>query len=398
MASQPPHGDSKDPRSPRRIRRKILSFLNSKSLRSFSRVNRRINSIVAAERPRMFNEIRFHLDLRGRTPLNRSAYIRALGRIGHHAHRLVITFHNVGPIEFEPLHPGDPTRRSSLNPLPAQGHFSTRGTYSLVDPEIPVMPGLFEDLNLEANREGFFKKVFDRLPRLEALSIRCNPGVGYLWGRTLLDEALVYLRCQFEESRHVMGGSLVLKTLDLQLPTPLSLWHLRTFPGYGDGGNPLLGREGAWSNVRNLSLVLPPAAIAGSSERQLVMMKGIYGFISGFRLTLAKLSITGGRGNPLTYDLDPSVGGMLESIRFCQMRELRLKDMKIDWGYLEEFLTDPRRGRSVFNLVLWGVEFVRSSGWKGLYELFELEHPERMSKPSMPLYLTRKLQLLDRPW
>ena len=398
MASQTPHLDSRDPISPRRIRRKILSLLNSKSLRALSRVNRRISSIVATERPRMFNEIRFHLDLRARTPLNRSGYISALGRMGHHARRLVITFHNVGRIEFEPLHPGDPTRESSLNPLPAQGHFGPRGAYRLVDAEIPVILGLFEDLNLEANREGFFKKVFDRLPKLEALSIRCNPSEEYLWGRTLLDEALVYLRCQFEESQHVLSGSLVLKMLDLQLPTPLALWHLRSFPGYGDGGNPLLGREGAWSNVRNLSLVLPSAAIAGSSERQLVMMKGIHSFISGFRLTLARLSITGGTGNPLTYDLDPKIGGMLEPTRFRQMRELRLKDVKIDWPHLEEFLTDPKRGYSVFNLVLWGVEFVRSNGWKKLYELFELEHPERMSSPKMPLHLTRKLQLLDRTW
>ncbi|PWW76823.1 hypothetical protein C7212DRAFT_193140 [Tuber magnatum] len=397
MASQTLHIDSRNPISPRRIRREILSFLDPKSLRSLRRVNRRINSLVAADGPRMFNEIRFHLDLRARTPLNRSAYINALGRIGHHAHRLVITLHNVGLVEFRTLHPGDPTRKSSLNPLPAQGHFGPSGSYRLVDPDIPVMSGLFEDLNLESNREGFFKKVFDRLPRLQALSIRCNPGVEYLWGRTLLDEALVYLRCQLEESKHVLSGFLVLKTLDLQLPTPLALLHLRSFPGYGDGGNPLLGREGAWSNVRNLSLTLPPAASAGRPERQLVMMRGIHGFIAGFSLTLTKLSIAGGTGNPLTYDLDPRIGGMLEPTRLRQMRELRLKDMKIDWDDLEEFLMDPMRGYSVLNLELWRVEFVRSNGWRRLYMFFELEHPERMTRPDMPLQLTRKLQLLGRP-
>ncbi|CUS13315.1 unnamed protein product [Tuber aestivum] len=397
MASQTPNIDSRNPISPRRIRRNILSFLNPKSLRSLRRVNRRMDSILAADRPRMFNEIRFHLDLRARTPLNRLVYIDALGRIGHHAHRLVITFHNVGPIEFGCLHPGDPTRKSSLNPLPAQGHFGPSGSYRLVDPDIPVMPGLFEDLNLESNPEGFFKKVFDRLPTLQALSIRGNPSTEYLWGRTLLDEALVYLRCQLEESQHVLSGFVVLKTLDLQLPTPLALWHLRSFPGYGDGGNPLLGREGAWSNVRNLSLTLPPAIIAGSPERELVMSKGIHGFIAGFSLTLSKLSIAGGTGNPLTYDLDPRIGGTLEPMRLRQMRELRLKNMKIDWGDLERFLTDPMRGYSVLNLELWGVEFFRSSGWRRLYMFFELEHPERMSRPDMPLQLTRKLQLLGRP-
>ncbi|RPA94693.1 hypothetical protein L873DRAFT_1813949 [Choiromyces venosus 120613-1] len=397
MASQTPHIDSRNTKSPRRIRRKIISFLDSKSLRSLSRVSRRINNFVIAEKPRIFNEIRFHLDLRARTPLNRSGYIDALGRIGHYAHRLVITFHNVGPIKFGPLHPGDPLRQNSLNPLPAQGHFGPRGIYRLVDPDMPVIPGLFEDLNLEFNEEGFFKKVFDRLPRLQALSIRSNPSQVYLWGRTLLDEALVYLRCQFEESRHVLSRFLVLKTLDLQLPTPLALWHLRSFPGYGDGGNPLLGREGAWSNVRNLSLTLPPAAIAGSTERQIVMMKGIHSFIAGFNLTLAALTVTGGTGNPLTYDLAPDIGGVLEPTRFRQMRELRLKDVKIDWRDLEEFLMDPMRGYSVFNLELWGVEFVRSSGWKRLYVFFELEHPERMTRPNAPLQLTRKLHLLNRP-
>ncbi|CAZ86235.1 unnamed protein product [Tuber melanosporum] len=397
MASQTSHIDGRSTTPPRRIRRTIFSFLSSRSLRSLRRTNRRINSLVAAEGPRMFNEIRFHLDLRARTPLNHQVFISALGRIGHYARLLVITFHNVGPIEFGPLHSEDPTRKSSLNPIPAQGHFGQHGTYRLVGPDIPVMPGIFEDLNLESNEEGFFKKVFDRLPRLQALSIRCNPSVEHLWGRTLLDEALVYLRCQFEESRHIMSGFLVLTTLDLQLPTPLALWHLRSFPGYGDGGNPLLGREGAWSNVRNLSLTLPPATIAGSSERQLIMMRGIQGFISGFSLTLARLSITGGTGNPLTYDLGPNIGGMLQRTRFGHLRELRLKDVKIDWEDLEEFLTDPRRGYSVFNLGLCGVEFTRSSGWKRLYMFFELEHPERMSRPNMPLQLTRKLQLLNKP-
>lgn len=505
MESCPLHPLSKN--SKRAARRSILYYCDLKSLLALRLVSRAIGEWTSREESRYFHDIRITLNLAEESTLTRSSW-GALERIGHLCQRVVFTLVATeewrNKIEFENCHESVPT----LNPLPNEKLFDEKGIFSLVELPVPILGGIFETFNVhEHEPHGLFKRVLDLTPNMQSLCIRdhavwentSRAEVDADWGRTLIDEALIYLRCQLEESIRSRFEELDLlkgfyqlekesrirelaeletlvelkqltrleewlviefmdlsrlepsvksvklahikevarenrvsrldrlflleesltaqreevirlkkqtrlpKTLEMQLGSPLALWHFRTCLGYGNGGGPLPGAA-TWSTIKALHVTLPAVTPGLTPGRKRVVKKGVYNFLTEFAQTVETLcigfAVTPGRKphvaaemeNPLVYDLDPEFGGGGETAFYPALTRLVLKNMCIKWkGSLEEFFTT--RAPNCVDVVLMGCGFESDKACRGFYKLFELQNPQRLRNPGVPLMLTRKLKL-----
>lgn len=186
------------------------------------------------------------------------------------------------------------------------------------------------------------------------------------------------------------------KLLEMQVGSPLGLWHFRTCLGYGGS---LLG-TGTWSAIRTLNITLPTVTPGGTPGRRRTVKKGVYGFLAEFAATVETLGIglataaskSPERVNPLVYDLDPEFGGGGEPAAFPALRRLVLKNMHLGWeGSLRELLT--QRAPCCVDLVLVGCTFENDRACRDLYGLFELQNPQRLRNPNVPFVLARRIAL-----
>lgn len=505
MESCPLHPLSKN--SKRAARRSILYYCDLKSLLALRLVSRAIGEWTSREESRYFHDIRITLNLTEDCTITKSDW-SALGRIGYICQRVVFTLVATeewrNKIEFKNCDESAPT----LNPLPNEKQFNDKGVPSLVEPPVPILGGVFEAFNVhEDEPHGLFKRVLDLTPNMQSLCIRdhavwenaSRAEVDSDWGRTLVDEALIYLRCQLEESirsrfeeldllkgfyhlekesrirelteletlvelkqlsrleewlvvqfmglsglelsvksvklAHIkevarenrvsrlnqlflLEESLIAqreevirlkrqtqlpKSLEMQLGSPLALWHFRTCLGYGNGGGSLPGAA-TWSTIKALHVTLPAVTPGLTPGRKRIVKKGVYNFLAEFAETVETLcigfAVTPGRKphvaaemeNPLVYDLDPEFGGGGETAFYPALTRLVLKNMCIKWkGRLEEFF--KTRAPNCVDVVLMGCGFESDKACRGLYKLFELQNPQRLRNPGVPLMLTRKLKL-----
>lgn len=625
MEADPLH--EKSTNSKRAARRLILHYCDTQSLLALRLVSKDFKIWTKTEERRYFRDIRITLNLTGdfHIPYN----WETLGQPGKIAERIIFTFVVNGAgrrIEFKQRHEsegGNVERYSTLNPLPKEGHFDTCGQFSLIEPSIPILGGVFQDFD-----DNLFKRILDMTPNVRSLCIRdCverRPEMDTDWGRTLVDEALIYLRCQledllldrledhsrleevarymevdrlkevaqlvespithldemirlaaklrlnelfqlkqrvgltespfmrpkvpeitqpkrllarpkllnwlremaeitgspsarlkelallvesppalFEENLRIaemlrleeknrleelflttestsarlklqaraerlalleeslpgrlellaqleelailaentedrrglrykleryeglltappedlarFAGSLEgrlslrarlaklarpleLRLLEMQVSSPLALWHFRTFPGYGNGGNSLQG-VGVWATIKTLNITLPDKTPGNTPGRRRTVKKAVYDFLAAFSKQVETLGI-GFRSNavgettsenPLTYDSDPEFGGGGEKTMYPALKKLRLANMRLIWaGGMREFLTE--RAPNCINVELSGVRFAKKDDWHQLYQMFTLESPEKKTRA---LVLVRKLELLS---
>lgn len=505
MDSCPLHPLSKN--SKRAARRSILYYCDLKSLLALRLVSRAVGEWTSREESRYFHDIRITLNLAEKNSITSSNW-NALQRIGHLGQRVIFTLIATDEwkkkIEFSNRHERAPT----LNPLPNEWRYNASGKFSPVEQPVPILGGVFDAFNVHNHEpHGLFKRVLDRVPNMQSLCVRdrgvwedtsCME-VDANWGRTLVDEALIYLRCQLEESIQsrfedleqiegfyqlekvsrtrelaeletlvalnqltrleewlvaqleglsrlkLLAKSVKLarikevarenkvtrfdqlfmleesltaryeevaqlrkqtrfpKSLEMQVGSPLALWHFRTCLGYGNGGGSLPG-TGTWNTIKALHITLPAVTPGLTPARKRIVKKGVYSFLAEFAETVETLgigfAITPGRkpstaaemGNPLVYDLDPEFGGGGETTLYPALTRLVLKNMCIRWkGSLEEFFT--ARAPNCVDVVLMGCGFESDQECRGLYKLFELQNPQRLRNPSVPLMLTRKLRL-----
>lgn len=496
MGGCPLHPISRN--SKRAARRSILYYCDLKSLLALRLVSKAVGEWTSREESRYFRDIRITLNLAEDCSITLADW-RALQKIGHLCQRVIFTFvskRGERGIEFSRYS----EKRPTLNPLPDERLFSSHKNLSLVDFQAPILPGIFKEFGVNKDQPcGLFKRVLDLTPNMETLCIRdgavWEEAMEEDWGRTLVDEALIYLRCQLEESllsraekldrvrdfhrlekvrrvREVskletigaleqltqleewvvtqfrglsrldlpaksemlarikgiakenkltrldqlfrLEESLMAqrdevarltkqaqlpKLLEMQVGSPLGLWHFRTCLGYGNGGGSLLG-TGTWGTTKTLNITLPTVTPGGTPGRRRTVKKGVYGFLAEFANTVETLGIglaTAGskspeRVNPLVYDLDPEFGGGGEAAIYSALRRLVLKNMFLGWeGSLKELFT--KRAPSCVDLVLVGCTFESDQACKDLYEMFELQNPQRLRNPNVPFVLARKLAL-----
>lgn len=503
MASCPLHPRSVN--SKREARRLVLLYCDTKSLLALRLVSKDISTWVNREESRFFREIHITLDLGGEYLFTPASWV-ALQRVGKFARRVIFTLvvrNGRRKIEFKHGYNNSRSRAvraSTSNPLPEENLFDSQGRFSLVGSPVPILGGVFKHFYVnEDEPDGLFKRVFDLTPNMHSLCLRDQviwekaypERLEAEWGRTLVDEALIYIRCQFEEwllarldrlhklevlsrleeeaqieevarfkKQAVLGQLAYLeeflltqienmsrlnliaqyeeltriqgvvkqkglvqlgqltqlaeslltrrkelaqlknqarlpKLLEMQVGSPLALWHFRTSPG----------------TIRALNITLPAAILSQPYERKQIVKRGIYGFLAGFSGVIESLSIAfatfqrpgapavavkdsveiGNAGNPLTYDLDPDYGGG-EKIFYPILTKLSLKNMQLTWeGGLKVFFTE--RAQNCIDLVLTRCTFTSHQGCREFYELFELQNAQKLINSDVPLVLTRKLRL-----
>lgn len=485
--------------SKRAARRSILYHCDLKSLLALRLVSKAVGGWTSREESRYFHDIRITLNLAEDCSIALADW-RALQKIGHLGQRVIFTFvSKKGEQGIESNRYSE--RPATLNPLPDERLFgSSHRDLSLVEHQAPVLTGIFKEFGVGKDWScGLFKRVLDLTPNMQSLCIRdgavWEEAVEEDWGRTLVDEALIYLRRQLEESllsraekldrvqdfhrlekvrrvREVskletmaaleqltqleewavaqfrglsrldfpakskmlarikgiaqennltrldqlfrLEESLIAqrnevarlteqmqlpKLLEMQVGSPLGLWHFRTCLGYGNGGGSLLG-TGTWSTIKTLNITLPTVTPGGTPGRRRTVKKGVYGFLAEFANTVETLGIglatAGGespeRVNPLVYDLDPEFGGGGEKAVYLVLKRLILKNMYLGWeGSLKELFT--KRAPDCVDLVLVNCTFENDQACKDLYEMFELQNPQRLRNPNVPFVLAKKLAL-----
>lgn len=498
--------------SKRSARRLILHYCDSSSLLSLRLVSRNIALWTSREEARYFNDIHVTLHLTEDSRITPASW-EALERVGKLARRVIFTFvvkSGAKKIKFEK----GPARLATLNPLPREVRFDTRGRPSIIQPLAPILGGVFRDFDVtDEEPDGLFKRVFDLTPNMQTLCIRDQvvwedtrpEEMEEEWGRTLVDEALIYLRCQFEDSllaraeelnrleelnqyeqvaqieertrlrkqailkkltwleeplldrlenqcqlnlvaqseelarikneaqarnlvrldelirleESVLAGREEIarfkeqarfpKLLEMQVGSPLALWHFRTFPGYGNGGDPLRGAR-LWGTIKTLKITFPAVIPGRSPGRKRIVKKGVYDFLAEFSQRIETLAIGFTKvqrrkssrtsativngDNPLVYDLDPEFGGGGETTFYPVLKKLGLKNMHLKWhGGLKEFFIE--RAPNCVDVVLVNCTFVSDNDCMGFYGLFELQNAQRLGNPGVPLVLTRKLRLPD---
>lgn len=484
--------------SKRAARRSLLAHCDLPSLLALRLVSRSISASTRREETRYFHALRLTLDLRSASSGITPDAWAALARIGHLARRVIITFRSGGArVGFSPENERSPT----LNPLPHERRFNSARRFAPVEQQTPLLAGVFGEFEVRADQPcGLFKRVLDLTPNMHSLCIRdgavwadvdgtdADADADAGWGRTLADEALIFLRCQLEESllsrvealdslcdlhrlekvRRVreistletlaardhlsrlehsivvqIGGLSRLdaaarcakltqlralardnnlsrlsrlfqledsllsqraevarltahtqlpKLLELQLGSPLALWHFRGSLPYGSNSS------GAWRSVHTLNITLPCATPGGSPSRKRTVKKGIYSFLSEFARTVESLGLglastpsTPERTIPLVYDLDRDFGAG-EATAYPALRRLVLKNMYLAWnGSLRELLV--ARAPGCVELVLVGCTWESEDACRELYELFELQNPQRLRNRNVPFVLMRKLAL-----
>lgn len=488
--------------SKRAARRSLLAHCDLPSLLALRLVSRCISASTRREETRYFQALRLTLDLRSPSSGITLGAWAALSRIGHLARRVIITFSSGGAqVGFSPENERSPT----LNPLPHERRFNSTRRFAPVEQQTPLLAGVFSELEVRADQPcGLFKRVLDLTPNMHSLCIRdgavwadaddADSDSDAGWGRTLVDEALIFLRCQLEESllsraealdclkdlhrlekvRRVreisnletlaardqlsrleqsvlvqVGGLSRLDTaarstklahlrllandnnlsrlsrlfqledsllsqcaevarltahtqlpklLELQLGSPLALWHFRASLPYGNGSS----STNFWRSVQTLNITLPCTTPGGSPSRRRTVKKGIYNFLSEFSSTVESLGLglattppTPERTNPLVYDLDPAFGaGAGEAAAYPALRRLVLKNMYLAWaGSLRELLLT--RAPGCVELVLVGCTWESEDACRQLYELFELQNPQRLRNRNVPFVLMRKLVLVS---
>lgn len=498
-----PHGTN----SKRNARRSILQHCDTESLLALRLVSRNMCEWAKREESRCFRDIRLTLRLTEESPIAPGNW-DALQRIGHLGQRVIFTLVVTSRDKMLEFEDNGAARTPTLNPLPNERRWDSRGKYSLIELPVPVLGGVFSALDVgEDEPDGLFKRVLDLTPNMQSLCIRDQvlwegaprAEIGADWGRTLVDEALIYLRCQLEESlsarfveldrlgqlcRHeeasrrrelaelealaaleelsLLEECLVAefgklpgldpaaqserlacikeeanrnkltrldrlfqleeslmaqrgevarlkaqvrlpKLLEMQVGSPLALWHFRTSAGYGNGGGQVPG-AGTWATIKTLNITLPTITPGLTRGRKRTVKKAVYTFLAEFAETVETLAIgfaippsgrapaTAETGNPLVYDLDPEFGGGGEIAMYPALKKLGLKNMRLAWeGGLKEFLTE--RAPACVDLVLVGCGFASQQACKGLYGLFELQNAEKLCHAGVPLLLTRKLRL-----
>lgn len=480
--------------SKRAARRSLLAHCDLPSLLALRLVSRCISASTRREETRYFHALRLTLDLRSASSGITPGAWAALARIGHLARRVIVTFRSGGAqVGFSPENERSPT----LNPLPHERRFNSARRFAPVEQQTPLLAGVFGELEVRADQPcGLFKRVLDLTPNMHSLCIRDGAvwadadDADAGWGRTLADEALIFLRCQLEESllsraealdclrdlhrlekvcrvREIstletlaardqlsrleqsvvvqVGGLSRLdaaarcaklaqlralardnnlsrlsrlfqledsllsqraevarltahtqlpKLLELQLGSPLALWHFRGSLPYGSSSS----GGSAWRSVHTLNITLPRTTPGGNPSRKRTVKKGIYSFLSEFAPTIESLGLglattpaTPERTNPLVYDLDPDFGAG-EATAYPALRRLVLKNMFLAWdGSLRELLV--ARAPGCVELVLVGCTWESEDACRALYELFELQNPQRLRNRNVPFVLVRKLVL-----